>query len=506
MFTWVTLKGHFSPAFPLFSSLEGNPLALAVSGRVSLAYSREPPTVAETPPKQLPQRHHRTLSLPANNLLSKLLSWLLNSPLPAAVVCLPHALPPQTTETCTVDLRTTWSVQGPSTTPIRPTQACGQAGGPPPRPASRRRRWCREWWPPPRTWPTPRPSRRPSPNRRPTRPPPPQLSPPLTRLSPRASCSPIRRPARRPRTSCTTASTCPTPTPPSPPVLVSCSLFSDHFLLIAPPLKTKLRRGEWKNQANNLCLTACTVSLANVFPHLHLTKYPTSCCRAPTGRFSHAKFSHKKCNQTRFVWTFSTKSTTVGLGTLLAPVWLLAPTPQYRLDTLGVRFTPVTGLLVHVLAFQEEVSLRSLLWRCKTWSLPCSLPASLTLQLRRIQVQNQLWSGLSMSGKQSRFDTKNSSKTTLQVWLQVTTTRRARTPSTRTTRARSPTQITELLLPADSSPSSSIQCPLDTQANECVDVSEFYLSLLDWFYIYMWPFMWYLLYILLVGARVLNFV
>ena len=90
-----------------------------------------------------------------------------------------------------------------------------------------------------------------------------------------------------------------------------------------------------------------------------------------------------------------------------------------------------------------------------------------------------------MSGKLSHFVTKNSSKTTLQVWLQVTTTRRARTPSTRTTRARSPTQITELLLPADSSPSSSIQCPLDTQANECVDVSEFYLSLLDWFYIYM---------------------
>ena len=83
------------------------------------------------------------------------------------------------------------------------------------------------------------------------------------------------------------------------------------------------------------------------------------------------------------------------------------------------------------------------------------------------------------------FCDKSSSKTTLQVWLQVTTTRRARTPSTRTTRAQSPTQITELLLPADSSPSSSIQCPLDTQANECVDVSEFYLSLLDWFYIYM---------------------
>ena len=66
----------------------------------------------------------------------------------------------------------------------------------------------------------------------------------------------------------------------------------------------------------------------------------------------------------------------------------------------------------------------------------------------------------------------------LQAWRLATITRRALTRSTRTTQAPSPTQITEHHLQAVSCQSSSpLQCSsLDTQANECVDLSEFYLS------------------------------
>jgi len=58
----------------------------------------------------------------------------------------------------------------------------------------------------------------------------------------------------------------------------------------------------------------------------------------------------------------------------------------------------------------------------------------------------------------------------------VTITRRAPTRSTRTTRAPSPTQTTEPRLRAAYSQSSGAPVFIDTQANECVDVSEFYLS------------------------------
>ena len=137
-------------------------------------------------------------------------------------------------------------------THIRPTRACGLAGGRPRRQASRRRRWGRVWWPLQRTW-RPQPSRLPSPSRPPTRLPPQPPLPPPTRLSLRASSSATPLPPP-PRISCTTASTCLTPIPPSPPVLVSVSLFSDHFLprlLIGRTLKTK-QRWRMKKSRNNL--------------------------------------------------------------------------------------------------------------------------------------------------------------------------------------------------------------------------------------------------------------
>ena len=114
---------------------------------------------------------------------------------------------------------------------------------------------------------------------------------------------------------------------------------------------------------------------------------------------------------------------------------------------------------------QGEASHRSHLWRCKTWSPPCSLLACQTLQRRLIQVR--------IENPFSKFTPTWS----LQAWRLATITRRALTRSTRTTQAPSPTQITEHHLQAVSCQSSSpLQCSLDTQANECVDLSEFYLS------------------------------
>ena len=118
---------------------------------------------------------------------------------------------------------------------------------------------------------------------------------------------------------------------------------------------------------------------------------------------------------------------------------------------------------------QGEASHRSHLWRCKTWSPPCSLLACQTLQRRLIQVRIE-----KPRSPFSKFTTTSS----LQAWRLATITRRALTRSTRTTQAPSPTQITEHHLQAVSCQSSSpLQCSsLDTQANECVDLSEFYLS------------------------------
>ena len=58
----------------------------------------------------------------------------------------------------------------------------------------------------------------------------------------------------------------------------------------------------------------------------------------------------------------------------------------------------------------------------------------------------------------------------------MTITRPAPTRSTPTTRAPSRTQITEPRLQVASYQSSGAPVFIDTQANECVDVSEFYLS------------------------------
>ena len=100
------LKGTFFLGFSLFPR-EGNPLALAVSGRVSLAYSGEAPTVAEPRPSSYP-------SVIIGHFPFQLITYfpraiVLNSEEPpsASPFCLPHVLPPQMTETCMVGLRTT---------------------------------------------------------------------------------------------------------------------------------------------------------------------------------------------------------------------------------------------------------------------------------------------------------------------------------------------------------------------------------------------------------------
>ena len=70
----------------------------------------------------------------------------------------------------------------------------------------------------------------------------------------------------------------------------------------------------------------------------------------------------------------------------------------------------------------------------------------------------------------------------------MTITRPAPTRSTPTTRAPSRTQIMEPRLQVASYQSSGAPVFIDTQANECVDVSEFYLSRLI---LYIWPFTCY---------------